>query len=336
MLKLPLVSVEMITYNHAPYIAQAIEGVLSQKTDFPYELVIGEDCSTDGTREIVFRYAEAHPDFIRLVTSKSNVGSDANSRRTSEACRGKYIAWCEGDDYWHREDKLQLQVNYLDSHAECGLVCADYDVLHAETGKRIQSFLKHRRVQVPEQFSVYSFLGSGNPTFLITKTCTIVARRDLVEKIKSRDPYLHRSGRFQMGDTQLWAEMAEVSTIHFIDESLATHRILKNSMSNTVDPIKKARFVLSCYELTAYLCEKYNVDRLTKCYHDELVSHHLLRTAFLERNIDLARQFRARRNKLTFKEFLMYHSIKNKTTHRALKTLLHLKSIGKTNYQPWN
>ncbi len=125
----PLVSVKMITYNHEPYIRQAIEGVLSQKTNFPFELVIGEDCSTDGTREIVFDYAKRYPDIIHVITSEFNVGMKANGKRTFDACKGKYIAYCEGDDYWNRDDKLQKQVNYMESHPECGLVCSNYDVI---------------------------------------------------------------------------------------------------------------------------------------------------------------------------------------------------------------
>ena len=124
----PLVSVKMITYNHAPYIAQAIEGVLQQKTNFPFELVIGEDCSTDGTREIVFEYQEKYPDIIRVITSDKNVGMKKNGYRTTKACRGKYVAFCEGDDYWHHPDKLQKQVDYLESHPECGMVFTDFNV----------------------------------------------------------------------------------------------------------------------------------------------------------------------------------------------------------------
>ena len=97
--KLPLVSVHMITFNHEPYIARAIEGVLMQETDFPIELVIGEDCSTDGTREIVLEYQKKHPETIRVITSARNVGPNVNELRTDKACRGRYVAYCEGDDY---------------------------------------------------------------------------------------------------------------------------------------------------------------------------------------------------------------------------------------------
>ena len=133
----PLVSARMITYNHAPYIARAIEGVLQQKTNFPFELVIGEDCSTDGTREIVFEYQKKYPDIIRVITSDSNVGSKKNGHRTSQACRGKYIAYCEGDDCWHHPGKLQKQVDYMESHPACGLVYSSYDVYHPKSKKEL-------------------------------------------------------------------------------------------------------------------------------------------------------------------------------------------------------
>ena len=99
--KNPLVSVKMITYNHAPYIAQAIEGVVKQETEYPFELIIGEDCSTDGTRDIGFEFQKKDPDIIRVITSDKNVGAKQNDYRTTKACRGKYIAFCDGDDYWH-------------------------------------------------------------------------------------------------------------------------------------------------------------------------------------------------------------------------------------------
>src|SRR5450759_4098791 len=101
----PLVSVCMITYNHEPYIRKAIDCVLAQRTNFPFELVLGEDYSTAGTRKIVFDYAKRYPDIIRVITSEQNVGMHKNGSRTGQACRGRYIAYCEGDDYWHHPYK---------------------------------------------------------------------------------------------------------------------------------------------------------------------------------------------------------------------------------------
>ena len=116
--KHPVVSVKMITYNHEPYIRQAIEGVMMQKTDFEFELVIGEDCSTDKTREICFEYQKKYPDKIRVLWSEENLcqhphPAGDNSRRTVAHCRGEFVAFCEGDDYWTDPTKLQRQVDVM-------------------------------------------------------------------------------------------------------------------------------------------------------------------------------------------------------------------------------
>ena len=127
----PLVSVCIITYNHEAYIAQAIESVLSQKTDFPFEIIIGEDDSSDNTRNIVTRYREQYPDKIRLLlNSRSNViyvNGHATGRwnfiQTLSNSVGKYIAFLEGDDYWTDPLKLQSQVDFLEANPEyvlCG------------------------------------------------------------------------------------------------------------------------------------------------------------------------------------------------------------------------
>jgi glycosyltransferase involved in cell wall biosynthesis len=114
----PMVTVCTSTYQHGPYIKDCIEGVLMQKTTFPVEYIIGEDFSTDGTREIVFEYAKKYPDKIRVMTAEYNVGAKANGTRCRRASRGKYIAICEGDDYWISSDKLQKQINFLEANPE--------------------------------------------------------------------------------------------------------------------------------------------------------------------------------------------------------------------------
>ena len=130
-MKEKLLSVVTITYNHEPFIAKTIEGVLMQQVIFPIELILAEDCSTDGTRDICRRYAEQYPELIRLITSESNVGAVANERRAMLAARGKYIAFCEGDDYWTDPLKLQKQVGFLESHPDYSVTfhrCKHYNV----------------------------------------------------------------------------------------------------------------------------------------------------------------------------------------------------------------
>jgi len=122
----PLVSVVTITYNHEPWIAKTIEGVLAQKVDFPIEYIIAEDCSTDGTREICERYAENYPAIIILLDSEKNLGFKENEKRAMEKVRGKYIAFCEGDDYWTCPDKLQRQVDFLEAHPDYSVCFTDF------------------------------------------------------------------------------------------------------------------------------------------------------------------------------------------------------------------
>lgn len=117
----PLVTVRTSTYQHKPYIKQCIEGVLMQKTSFPIEYIIGEDFSTDGTRKIVFEYAKKYPNIIRVVTANYNVGGRVNGKRCSIRSRGKYIALCEGDDYWTDPYKLEKQINEMKKYPNCNI-----------------------------------------------------------------------------------------------------------------------------------------------------------------------------------------------------------------------
>lgn len=249
----PLVSVKMITYNHAPYIADAIEGVLMQKTSFPFELVIGEDCSTDGTRQIVYQYADAHPDVVRVITSQRNVGIRANSLRATLACRGDYIAWCEGDDYWHSEDKLQMQVDYLEANSDYGLVYSDCDYSYVSANQYLRSFNAQRGLVPPTDPTVRDvLLGRCG-----VHTCTACARIDLVRAIYASDPELYQSGKFLMGDTPLWADISSRSKVHYFPVSMAVHRILPNSAAHSESIEQQQRFYVSNREMCVYVGEKH-------------------------------------------------------------------------------
>jgi glycosyltransferase involved in cell wall biosynthesis len=110
----PMVSIHCITFNHEQFIAKALDSFLEQQTSFPVEIVVGDDCSTDDTRKIIETYVSRYPDRIRLIASVVNVGPAANFERTLTACRGKYVAICEGDDYWRDPTKLEQQVRFLE------------------------------------------------------------------------------------------------------------------------------------------------------------------------------------------------------------------------------
>ena len=115
--EIPLVSISCITYNHEPYIVQALNGFLMQKTTFPFEVLIHDDASTDGTTEIIKGYAQKYPEIIKPLYEEENQwikGRRGSAEFNFPRARGKYIAFCEGDDYWIDENKLQMQVDFLE------------------------------------------------------------------------------------------------------------------------------------------------------------------------------------------------------------------------------
>jgi len=135
------VSVLLTTYNHEPYITRAVESALAQRVNFDYEIVLGEDASSDRTREISVALAEKHPDTIRLLLSDRGqaeawrargLGGKANFVRVLDACRGDYVAWLDGDDYWTDNRKLQKQVDFLDQHPECAICFHDVLFVHED------------------------------------------------------------------------------------------------------------------------------------------------------------------------------------------------------------
>jgi len=148
------VSVSMITYNHEQYIAQAIESVLSQKTDFTFELVVADDASTDNTLRIVQEYAEKYPNIIKLKSRKVNLGLVKNALQTISDCEGEYIALLEGDDYWVDDAKLQKQADFLDSNIDCSFCFTNSVKFWEGTDKSEFSITGN----IPEKFDLNYFL----------------------------------------------------------------------------------------------------------------------------------------------------------------------------------
>ena len=133
----PIVSLLLLTYNHSEFIAQAINSILEQKVNFDYEILIGDDCSSDGTCEIVDSYAKKYPNLIKTIRSEQNVGALRNEKRLMEASQGKYIAFLEGDDYWVDQFKLQKQVDFLEANPDYGLVHGDVNHYYQDSGKTL-------------------------------------------------------------------------------------------------------------------------------------------------------------------------------------------------------
>jgi len=130
----PLLSVCLITYNHAAFIKQAIESILMQKTSFEFEIIIADDCSTDGTTEIVKKYAAENPGKIIPLIQEKNIGAAENYVALLQAAKSKYIAYLEGDDYWLNDTKLEQQVMFLENNESYSLCF--HQVYDLDNGKK--------------------------------------------------------------------------------------------------------------------------------------------------------------------------------------------------------
>lgn len=173
--QLPLVCICSITYNHAPYIRQCLDGFLMQKTNFKYEIIIHDDCSTDGTTEIIKEYAEKYPDIIFPIYQTENQYSKGVrgmfAKFVFPKAKGKYIAMCEGDDYWTDPLKLQKQVDFLEANQEytmCSHLCEFYD---QKQGKYLYLYPTFKEGET-NILRLEDYIRGGN----ITQTATLVFR----------------------------------------------------------------------------------------------------------------------------------------------------------------
>jgi len=280
--KIPLVSVKMITYNHEPYIARAIEGVIGQKTEFPFELVISEDCSNDGTREIVLEYQRKYPDIIRVLISDQNIGATKNTYRTDRACRGKYIAYCEGDDYWHHPLKLQKQVDFLEANPDYGFVHSDYIAYDVSKKKRLPT----RKLGALDDNNAYEDIMTGKR---IIMTVTVCVRATILRKaIETSFAELYNL-EWPMGDTPRGLECARLAKVKYINEKLATKNMLPESASGSQDLSKVMDFWCKSNEMRSHYLRKYPISK-------ELTSkvllngfHRVIYLAYLAKRWDVVR-----------------------------------------------
>ena len=217
----PKVSVCMIAYQHAAYIRQAIESILSQEVDFPIELVIGDDCSPDGTAAICEEIA-ARDARVQLLPRERNLGVMPNFSRTLQACRGEYIAVCEGDDYWTDPFKLSKQVRLLEAHT-------DY------------SGSTHQAQVIVDDLPVRQF--RENVPAILTTTDLIGGRLFHMASVMFRRPVvdLFCNAPLVLGcDRLLNFCMSFAGKIHYSEETMCTYRLHGSGMSSnaTVEQMK--------------------------------------------------------------------------------------------------
>lgn len=221
--RLPLVSVAMATYNHEKYVVQAIEGVLAQKTSFSYELIVHDDASTDCTQEIIKQYQRRFPDIIISILQIENQyskGIDPFDHYIIPLCKGKYIAFCEGDDYWIDTSKLEKQVRYLEVHTNCAAIYHNCDIVD-ENGKGLSNYKgPYKRRNETDFTSIRLGLTGEYPG----QTASALVRKSVFEVSNQESLYLERM--HVNGDRKILMRSASKGYIHVLPDVMSCHRVV--------------------------------------------------------------------------------------------------------------
>ncbi len=253
----PLVSIRCLVYNHEPYLRQCLDGFVMQKTDFPFEAIVHDDASTDGSAAIIREYAGKYPDIIKPIFETENQYSkhDGSLARVMDAAihpDSKYVAWCEGDDYWIDPYKLKKQVDVMESNPEIGLVytCAS-------------QFDQEKQCLVVDSFgkAIDSYEAE-----LINNECitlTTCVRKELL--LSYREFYncnqLWKRG-WRTGDYPLWLYVCHYSKPFFIPEVTGVYRLLKYSASHSPDIGFKVNFQLSVLDIQEFFADVYHFEHI--------------------------------------------------------------------------
>jgi glycosyltransferase involved in cell wall biosynthesis len=226
----PVISVAMIAYAQEAYVAEAVESVLMQQVDRPFELVVGEDCSPDRSREILSTYAAAHPTIVRLLPGAPRLGAQRNFVRTLKACRGKYVALLEGDDYWTDRRKLQRQADYLDAHPGCAMCFHNVEVRSPD---------RTVLYNAPDQKPISTLEDLLQQHFIAT--CSVMYRAGLFQDF----PAWFYS--FPCGDWPLYIFNAEHGAIGYINEVMAVYRKHGTGLWSGLSGTERLEMRLKCY-----------------------------------------------------------------------------------------
>lgn len=269
----PIISVVMITYNHAPYIEEAISSILAQEFTGSLELIIGEDCSTDETAKIVRDFYGRHPKTIKIITSESNVGMNANFKRCVEACTGEYIAFCEGDDYWSSSKKLQLQTDFIKANPQFGAVHSEFSHIMKLAGswRKLERFNLTYHRTIPASKIFRSLLVENR-----IQSCTLFAKRScILDYYASGIPI----DTYAVGDWPICLFVSATSDIGYINEPLATYRLTPGSVTNSglKNSILRAE---NAMKMAEDFCARFNIEAQVRLESEVVARMHILRLCF--------------------------------------------------------
>ena len=229
--KKPKVSVCVVTYNQEKYIRQCLQSIVDLETDFDFEVIVGEDCSTDGTRSVIRAFVVKYPNIVNPIFRDTNIGAMNNFADILSVANGNYIALCEGDDYWTDPYKLQKQVDFLEGNPDCSLCFHATEYVHNDSRK---NFI-HRPKNIPKnsKFEIkHAILGGGG--FMATNSMVF-----LREHLNNRPEWMNKA---PVGDGPLMLLLASKGKIGYIDQVMSVYRIMTgNSWSSAMQDWQKRK-----------------------------------------------------------------------------------------------
>lgn len=254
----PIVSMIVFTYNQETMVSQTIDSLLAQKTSYPHEIILVDDCSTDKTLDICLEYYNKYPDLIRVVENDTNKGFMRNYHESiSEYARGKYIAPVAGDDWWHAQDKIQKQIDFLESHPDYDMVYSD-SLIYLQDQKKIEKYLCREIDASFLQLMYYNCIIAASACY---------TKRIFIDYLRIVNPLKQN---FKFEDLPLWLYISYKSQIFHMKESLTTYRMLNQSMSHSTSTNKEYSFLKSTLDIKLYYYNFLNLND-TKLLHDILL-----------------------------------------------------------------
>ena len=245
------VSVVMTSYNRAHYIGQATDSILSQECSFPFEIIIGDDCSTDGTRELLQEYKTKYPETFVLNFQETNVGVGANWASSVKLARGRYIAFLDDDDYWCDNHRLQQMVEYMDAHAECGLIHTAYYAFDSQTGEKTLQIKKYLPKEIKGTDRIKYIFKYGMPNLFSTS----MIRKSVMDEHVKLDDYIRL--KFGLQDWPTVVLIAPYCEFAYLSEPSVMYRQEGGSISapQTYEAVRR-----KCSReesMHKYICEQY-------------------------------------------------------------------------------
>lgn len=211
-----MVSVALLSYKHAPFLRRCIDSILEQKVNFRYEIVVGEDCSNDGSKEILLEYKDKYPDVFVLLINEKNVGAARNSYNVRKICRGKYVAGLESDDYWCDENKLQKQVDFLEAnplYSAVGSNSYSVDINDENKTLRMMKYEVDRDYELKDYFKLGMVIHTN--TLLMRNSFPVSGEK--YEKVRFCVP--------TMGDVFKRCLLYDAGKIYCMHEPMLCHRL---------------------------------------------------------------------------------------------------------------